>query len=81
VFSLAQQYSLQIRDRITKWKTSSFHWSLDDAIEASILQINFNPNLQMRIVDTLTDEVLWTSDTLPDFLDVAVAKSMTGGTI
>jgi len=35
----------------------------------------------MRIVDTLTDEVVWTSDKLPDFLDVNVAKSMTGGTI
>jgi len=81
IFSLPQQYTLQIRDRITIWRNSSSHWSVEDAIEASVLQINFNPALQMRIVDTLTDEVVWTSDTLPDFLDVAVAKSMTGGTI
>jgi len=78
---MEQQYSLQIRDRITLWKTSSFHYSIEGAIEAAVLQINFNPNLVMRIVDTLTDEVVWTSDKLPDFLDVNVAKTMTGGTI
>jgi len=81
IFSLPQQYTLQIRDRITIWRNSSSHWSVNDAVEAAVLQINFNPALVMRIIDTLTDEVVWTSDTLPDFLDVQVAKTMTGGTI
>jgi len=76
---MEQQYSLQIRDRITLWKTSSFHYSVEDAVEAAALQISFNPNLVMRIVDTLSDKVVWTSDKLPDFLDVKIADSGISG--
>jgi len=81
MFSLPQQYVLQIADRINVWRNSSSHWSVEDAIDSALLQIQFNPALQMRIQDSLNNEIVWKSDNLPDFLDVKIATNTIGGIV
>jgi len=68
VFFHAEKWLLQIASRQTIWTNSSEHWSLEDAIQAAILQINFNPALVMRIINTLTLDVEWESSNIQDFL-------------
>jgi len=67
VFFMPEKWLLQIASRQTIWTNSSEHWSLEDAVEAAILQINFNPALVMRIINTLTMDVEWESSNIQDF--------------
>ena len=64
VFQLGPKYVLQSVDRITGFHNHSEHLSLDQAIKAAELEIQFNHSLRMRIVHSLTNKVEWHSDNL-----------------
>jgi len=67
IFRTPEKWVLQIASRQTIWTNSSEHWSLEDAVNAAILQINFNPSLVMRIINNLTLDIEWESSNIADF--------------
>jgi len=64
IFPRAQKWVLQSANKQTVWQNHSEHWSLDLAVSAALLEINFNPSLVMRVINSLTLDVEWTSDNL-----------------
>jgi len=70
VFYMPEKWLLQQASRQTIWTNNSEHWNLEDAIQAAILQINFNPSLVLRIINTLTMDVEWESNNIQDFQHV-----------
>jgi len=67
VFFMPEKWLVQQSSRQTIWTNNSEHWSFDEAVEASILLLNFNPALVLRIINTLTMDVEWESNNIQDF--------------
>jgi len=66
-FRMPEQHLLQIASKQTIWTFSSAHWTLEDAIDAAMLQIGFNQSLVMRVINSLSLEVEWESNNIADF--------------